>query len=1449
MGAGDALAHVAAARHGVTVSAVAALVDGAVTVVIDVVARLHRRGGLPDAGAVGPSGAGGGALAALAHVERGLIAGVARPGQIFIDAAVAVLVGVVARLVLRPGADGALAADGGDVSEAGLHAGGAHAVPAGVAGVADGGELLIGAAIAVVVEAVAALGHGAGVVTGPEGAAGAPLGAGGALAHVGSTGLGGAVHAAAALVHHPVAVVVHVITDLLAGGDARAVPEDAVHAGLHAHGAGPGVAAAGLSGAVLAAAALVHRAVAVLVEAAVAGLHPRLPRGGAAGELGAVGGIADEHAAHLAGAQAHGAGVAEGVEALVGPAVAVLVRAGTAQLRRGRARGHGAEGAVVAVAGQGAGVGAGPEAHGAGVADVLAAAAHLLVHLAVAVVIEVVAGLHPHPEHLPVGAVGEGHAGQIVDACVADEATDLGQPLVAAVGAGAAAAVGRRQGGVARHVELREAGGADLIVGIVTQRQLAAVAGLALTHRQIAVAIGEAREAAVRALAGLTDRLGPVPGLAGGVARPAVQRVGVEVEGLVGGAIAVVIGLVTGLDDRLTGGGPADDAGPGLVTHGHAAAHAGADAVLAGLVQQEGLVHPAIAVVVEAVAQLVGEGGPGGGVAGDALHVVGIADEDALALADPDPDAARAAEIREGLINAAVAVVILTVADLSALDLALAAVHVGIEIAEAHGAGGAAAPARQALGHGVEPLALGDAGEPAGPAVLLGEVDAGDVALAVLGEPGERLVDVPIAVVVFAVARLGVAGELGGPRRADAGGVVAVRGAQDRVGRIGAVGLRRADVLAGLVAVAVLVEALVDDPVAVVVEAITDLLHRHDLADTLIAQGPTVTEELAVLAQPHPPGLVLQPQRVAGLLGALVGDAVAVVIAAVAGLVGGDDGALTAWGGVAVEIDEAHEALGAAHPVDALRQRVALAADGDAGQVAGAAVLVADVLPALVDVDLVGLAVAVVIEVVAQLLDAALLSLGAVELAHGQVAEGHALGAGAQQAGVAVGAALGIALIGGAVAVVIEAVAQLVDGPAAVALEPGPVLAAHHAVEQRLRHVEAGHELIIRPADADGAVGAPGPAPEGDPGLALLVEAVAEVLIDAAIAVVVSAVAQLVARRPARLTARLLSGRRGAVGVVILIHAGADAGAAAGITAPAHEVPTGGPGAQGAELDEGGAVDLRGRIGEVLQPELGGLAVVDGEEHRRRGSAHAAVRRRLRPLIVELVGVHHAGVDALDEGPGLARLPLPQAHAVVAHADGDAVEAVDPEREGGGAVLIAVLHQDPRLGEGPGHPLGACGAQIGEVVHLEQLGLTLGGHEPQLPVLHRGPLLRRVRGEAHQLRLGRGQLRGDVDAAAAGVVLGGAAPLLGQRLAGLVPGHEALPVDGALVVELTVVRRRRDVGAAFKGQQAAKEREGDPREVDRETRSGVLCRHGPSEPKAEELDVDVVLPGRDFLKR
>src|SRR5579883_1521598 len=271
--------------------------------------------------------------------------------------------------------------------------------------------------------------------------------------------------------------------------------------------------------------------------------------------------------------------------------------------------------------------------------------------------------------------------------------------------------------------------------------------------------------------------------------------------------------------------------------------------VAGGRAGRGALVDLAVAVVVEPVARFVdGARGAGGGAAAGGRGR--LADDRAAVGADADPGRARLSERREAVeVDHAVAVVVEAVA----LLLGEREVAAGVEVVGGDDAGVVALPAAGAGAVDRDRLSHAHA---------LGGAQVGRRDQAVLRAGALQLVDEAVAVVVLAVAHLGglgphgagvvaadaaraVAGRAGGAARGLRGdvGVAGGRGvvAGDHVAdplaagidrRVGVAAVDRvgevADVLAGAAVVGVdvvagVAEAVVDDAVAVVVDAVAHL--------------------------------------------------------------------------------------------------------------------------------------------------------------------------------------------------------------------------------------------------------------------------------------------------------------------------------------------------------------------------------------------------------------------------------------------------------------------------------------------------------------------------------------------------------------------------------------------------------------------------------------------------
>ena len=569
-------------------------------------------------------------------------------------------------------------------------------------------------------------------------------------------------------------------------------------------------------------------------------------------------------------------------------------------------------GAIFA-AGAHAVVGASAGADGAGGVEVVEA----VVDHAIAVVVEAIADLLE-------GRVGLG---------VAHHAPTVGR---ADSNAGLLASTGAGDTGCAQLIE----GLVDLSVTVVIQP----VADLLTLRARLGVADhampGRGAHAHTVTLAGAgADRTG-----------------GSEVhEALVDAAIAVVVPVIADLVVRWARLGTADHVGAVFVARAHAGAGAGTDAGGArGVEAGEAVVDDAIAVVVEAIADL---GGGGAGLDGaDDLGAIFAAGAHAVALAVAHAGDAHRAQGLEAFVHGAVAVVVHPVADLRAR-------LTGLGVTDHMVAGGGAhAYAR----------APADAGaHRAGPS-----------------ETGEPIVDVAVAVVVEAVAELG----LGIDRRGVADDRATVLRADADPGSLAgsdADPARGADVDV----------ALIDCAVAVVVETIAPLGCGHaprGIAGGRVAVGGAAQHAGALArAQAHQTGAV-------SLGEVLVRLAVAVVVEAVAEI-----GLFS------------HAGVGAAHDCGLVE-----AADADAGALTGAH---ADATGHVqIGKGLVHLPVAVVVEAVAGL-RCGLAGLGVARCAlligranpnAGSMASALAHGARRRQTREC--------LVGPTIAVVVEAVAELI---------------------------------------------------------------------------------------------------------------------------------------------------------------------------------------------------------------------------------------------------------------------------------------------------------------------------------------------------------------------------------------------------------------------------------------
>ena len=993
-------------------------VGEAVTVVVHAVAPLRGVGV--------DGGAGGGRVVAVARREGGVAAAGVRRAQAARLGRVAVAVLIQVAVV-------------GDAAVRVVLVGGAVAVLVAAAADLDGGRV--------------ALAHERRAVRRADpGAVGAEVGARLVVA--------GLPLQREVLVGEAVAVVVQLVTAArlvvrLPAVDGAVVADPAVHAGAGGRDLGTDTDAADLAGAVIQAQLLVGEAVAVVVLA-VADLGRVL--GGAAIGHGGAGGQAAVHStldqALPTDADAL-AGLTQGApvpgELLVGVAVAVVVQ-GVADLDLvlGRAA---------------AGVG------GAG-DDLLAV--HAALDGALAALAPALAGLSLG-QLFPVGRVRVDEP--LVDLAVAVVVQGVAELQVRGDvgGAGQAVALGRADHHAAS-AGPRPAGrafGERLLLDRIRPHEVLVGEAVAVVVQGVAgelcavLVVGHGREVAL-----------PQPVGAGGgdvahraFSQPGAGRVGAGgAQLLVGEAVAVVVELVADLDRDLGRGaagvgGAGGLADAGALDHPLAAlAHALTGRAGGELDVEEALVHEAVAVVVELVADLVAHlagRSVGIGRAGD--HLVGAA------LDQPDAAGAHAValgaqgqgpQLRIGvariLVGVAVAVVVQPVAAgllvrLVGLDLAVVAVPGALH------AGGDHAPAR------------------AHPRVQAGAV----VVLAV-----EPLIGVAVAVVVHEVADL-QGGLRGAPvRAAGADDGQAVGEALDQARATGAL------TLAGRAhGRAVQGEALVGEAVAVVVQAFTALARGGEVLGAAGGrERGRVAEHDAARAQPGPAGLTQRARRVVPVqVGErLVGEAVAVVVQVVAA-------------GLRVLV-QGHGRV-VADPVarDALR-----AYQGEA-RVTDALVQAAGQLRALER--LVGEAVAVVVQAVA----GALLGLVA---RHRGVGAGpralHAgrdrlLGADAQLSAAGHGRVQIGGLVAVAVAVVVQAVAGLIDRLDGVQAGHGRGRARRVGADARARHALALVAAAARRRAVEGVAVV-------DQGVAVVVQIVAELLrtrVDLRVAVVAVHITQI----------------------------------------------------------------------------------------------------------------------------------------------------------------------------------------------------------------------------------------------------------------------------------------------------------------------------------------------------
>ena len=675
------------------------------------------------------------------------------------------------------------------------------------------------------------------------------------------------------------------------------------------------------------------------------------------------------------------ADVALKVEALVDAAIAVLIGAvagldaaglqpaltavGGIAVEVREARGAVAHGALAVPAHRDGVLGCADVAAGAAVAGV-ALQVEALVDAAIAVLVDAVAGLDPAVAHAALAAVGG--VPVAVDEALraarqdAGAALTRGDALVEGADVVAAAAV--------RWVALK----VETLVGAAVAVLVLAVAGLVAARRAgilaaipgVAVQVDEARVAGRhRAQPRAADALG-AGGRAGSAAGAAVSEIGVEIEALVGGVIAVVVQPVADLDAAVRGHaprlaavlGPAVDvlevaqAGPDRAGAVHARGRRVGQAagVVAGaaVVDVRGeigiLVGVAVAVVVDGVAGLaaaqrghagvlaairgvtvlVGQAGEAGAQRAGAVDAEGGGAWEGAGVIAGTAACGIGGEV-EVLVHPPIAVVVAPVALLGRGHAAHLAAVVGIAVQ---------IEAAVLTGH-PRAAAVGAGGDRAGPL-------AAHVAGAAVGRIGVEihvLVDLPVAVVVAPIAAKVVGGD------ARAGVLAAVLGRAVEVEEAVPTGAHRADardaVTAGVggparrvarsavVWIGGEVDALVDGTVAVVVEAVADLGRVVRLASRRLAAvvGPAVlvrearraVGDLACAHDTGADGVGRRARRVAGAavggvaleVEALVGGAIAVVVDGVAGLdaaAGEEAGVLAAVREVAVQITKAFAA-------------------------------------------------------------------------------------------------------------------------------------------------------------------------------------------------------------------------------------------------------------------------------------------------------------------------------------------------------------------------------------------------------------------------------------------------------------------------------------------------------------------------------------------------------------
>ncbi len=488
------------------------------------------------------------------------------------------------------------------------------------------------------------------------------------------------------------------------------------------------------------------------------------------------------------------------------------------------------------------------ELAGRGAAHAFAPGLGLLVHLAVAVVVEAIALLQGERSAT---ATSVGHA--LVDLTVAvivDRVADLVRGRTGNSVAGGAQAIAR-----AHLLPLGQAGALTRGAGDVDGKAVVGRAIAVLVHA-IALFGPGADLADTRAEAPVDAGLRPGPtqahalrsgqaGVAGLLERGVVPR-------LVDIAVAVVVESVAGLDQAVSGLGRATRAPIG-VTLDHAFGAAGTGANEAGLAEAKPVVSHAVAVIIQAIAGL------GGGA--DLLHALGVTPERILADLDSGlafaairsprgpvitwalhPGGAGADEAGRGvgLVDLAVAVIVRAVAGFGLGSGALGP--------------NAVQPAGQALDHAIP--------ADAGVTRVTGNPDAEDV-----------FVDVAIAVIVEAIAGLGDGGDLthAGAEAPIFAGAIPPPALSDphRIRGVGVAGLGDRQAVHE-----------VDVAIAVVVGVVADFVLGLD-GDEEIA------EAFPILTAPPEPGAFADPEARAATAAqtkVFVGLSVTVVVEAVARL-------------------------------------------------------------------------------------------------------------------------------------------------------------------------------------------------------------------------------------------------------------------------------------------------------------------------------------------------------------------------------------------------------------------------------------------------------------------------------------------------------------------------------------------------------------------------------------